>query len=297
MQNPPSRTRVRIYSHVTQSRFLHLEDALEIGKIRLFAGTYRRGQGMESHSYHFIDLADARVVFDALAGAEAGFSYREYKGTPTETGAVSRILSVQVRGENVYVELKTGPGKLTPTGAITPSGKPRVEINVGFKLYEARRMAAAILAYIHAWDVHRLMAQHFVLDHQQLISQPAPHLLVATEAAGTSVPADEDSDQGQEALTAGFQAETRNGDRPVTRKSRANGGPALAPARPAVPPHVEATAESIYGPGGLRYGDGSAVDAGNLVEVQAFQRFVAEKKNAPASRTILQAYYREHMTA
>jgi hypothetical protein len=74
--------RVRIHSHVTQSRFLHVEDALGIGKIRLFAGNYRRGQGMDSHAYHFIDLADARVIFAALARGEPGFSYREYKGTP-----------------------------------------------------------------------------------------------------------------------------------------------------------------------------------------------------------------------
>jgi hypothetical protein len=294
---PPSK-RVRIASHVTQSRFLHVEDALSMGKLRLFAGNYRRGLGMQSHTAYFIDLADARVIFGALALGEPGFSYREYKGTPPRNGgvAVSRILSVAVKGGNVYVELKSGPGKLTATGAVTPNGKPQVEVNVGFKGHEAQRLAATVLAYIHAWDVHRIMC------HQQLVSSPAPYLLVPTEAMSTktvhtNAPPAVDPGLRKEGLTTGPQTEARNGDRPVTRKSRANGGPALAPVRPAVSPQVEATAESIYGPGGLRYGDGSAVDAGNLVEVQAFQQFVAEKKNAPASRTILQAYYREHMTA
>lgn len=62
-----SPTRVRIYSHVTQSRFLHVEDALNIGtgKVRLWAGNYRRGQGTNSFTYHFLDLADARVIFAA----------------------------------------------------------------------------------------------------------------------------------------------------------------------------------------------------------------------------------------
>jgi hypothetical protein len=294
---PPSK-RVRIASHVTQSRFLHVEDALSIGKIRLFAGNYRRGQGMQSHAYHFIDLADARVIFSALAHGEPSFSYREYKGTPPRNGgrAISRILSVAVKDDNVYVELKSGPGKLTPTGAITPNGKPQVEVNVGFKGHEAQRLAATILAYIRAWDVHRIMCHH------QLVSSPAPYLLVPAEAMGTetvhtNAPPIVAPELRKEGLTTGPQTEARNGNRPVTRKSRANGGPALASARPAVPPQVEATAESIYGPDGLRYGDGSSVDAGNLAEVQAFQRFAAEKKNAPASRTILQAYYREHMTA
>ncbi|MCB0008766.1 MAG: hypothetical protein KDE04_20010 [Anaerolineales bacterium] len=298
--------RVRIHSHVTQSRFLHVEDALGIGKIRLFAGNYRRGQGMDSHAYHFIDLADARVIFAALARGEPGFSYREYKGTPPQNGqalspdsAVSRVLSVAVKGDNVYVELKSGPGKLTPTGAITPNGKPQVEVNVGFKQYEAQRLAATVLAYIHAWDIHRIMV------HQQLVGQPAPYLLtateaVATEAVGVGTLTTVGSESLAEAPAAGPHASTGNGNRPVTRKApllKANGSQVAVPAQPAVSPAVVATAEAIYGPGGLRYGDGTAVDAGNLAEVQAFQRFAAEKQGAPASRAILQAYYREHMAA
>ena len=37
--------RVRIASHVTQSRFLHVEDSLQLGKVRLYAGNYRRNAG------------------------------------------------------------------------------------------------------------------------------------------------------------------------------------------------------------------------------------------------------------
>lgn len=64
-------TRVRIYSHITQSRFLHVEDALGLGsgKLRLFAGRYRRSEGTEAHGFHFIDLADAQVIFGALVNS------------------------------------------------------------------------------------------------------------------------------------------------------------------------------------------------------------------------------------
>jgi hypothetical protein len=187
------------------------------------------------------------------------------------------VLSIAVKGDNVYMELKSGPGKLTPTGAITPNGKPQVEVNVGFKRYEAQRLAATVLAYIHAWDIHRIMI------HQQLVGQPAPYLLTATEAVNgsTGTPTTVDSEPLAEALAAGPHASSGNGNRPVTRKAplpRANGGQVAVPPRPAVSPAVVATAEAIYGPGGLRYGDGTAVDAGNLAEVQAFQRFAAEKK-------------------
>ena len=58
MNNQPSPTRVRLYSHVTQSRFLHVEDALAIGKLRLFAGNYVKGQGMNKQGFAnaFIDV-------------------------------------------------------------------------------------------------------------------------------------------------------------------------------------------------------------------------------------------------
>jgi hypothetical protein len=51
--------RVRICSHITQSTFLHLEDALSIGKLRLFAGSYQRGKGITTNAHHFLDAGDA----------------------------------------------------------------------------------------------------------------------------------------------------------------------------------------------------------------------------------------------
>ncbi len=50
---PSATNRVRIYSHMTQSKFLHVEDALNIDKIRLFAGEYRKNSGMNAHGHHF----------------------------------------------------------------------------------------------------------------------------------------------------------------------------------------------------------------------------------------------------
>ena len=134
-------TRVRIYSHVTQSRFLHIEDTLNIDKLRLFAGTYRRGRGMEAQAIHYLDSADARVIFSALAQGQPGFNRREYKGTPAQGGqpTVSRVLSVTIKEGKAYIELKSGLGKLTPTGAILPNGAATASVNVAFSLYEAQR--------------------------------------------------------------------------------------------------------------------------------------------------------------
>jgi len=47
----------------------------------------------------------------------------------------------------------------------------------------------------------------------------------------------------------------------------------------------------------LKYGNGSLVDGQNSTEVQSFQRYKTEKKAAPASKTILLAYYRQQEQA
>ena len=78
MPNPSTSTRVRIASHVTQSRFLHVEDSLQLGKVRLYGGNYRRSAGASALTAHFLDVADARVLFDALARGEEGFAYKGY---------------------------------------------------------------------------------------------------------------------------------------------------------------------------------------------------------------------------
>ena len=300
-QTAPSPPRVRIYSHVTQSRFLHVEDALAIEKLRLFAGNYRKGQGMDTYAHAFVDIADARVLFGALARGEQNFSHREYKGTPPKTHpeqsrrngqtAVSRVLSVAVKGENVYVELKSRPGKVTPTGAITPNGSATVEVNVTFKLYEARRMGAAVLAYLHAWDVLRMMYQHDVLGHQQSVGQPAPYIsaplntsLIVTKASeqngvssGTAKPK---TDPVQKNGIHPQQPVVANG-RPVTRKSndQANG-------KAASPTNGSKTVKQP-----LQYGNGTLVDGKNLMEVQTYRQYVAEKQSAPASKTALLEFY------
>jgi hypothetical protein len=95
------------------------------------------------------------------------------------------VLSVAVKGDKVYVELKSGPGKLTPTGAITPHGAATTAVNVPFKLHEARRMAASILAYLHAWDVMRMMVHHgMMMANQSMVSAPIPYLLVPASRDG-----------------------------------------------------------------------------------------------------------------
>jgi hypothetical protein len=312
----PAAARVRIYSHVTQSRFLHIEDSLKIGKLRLFAGNYRRGQGMaeNGHANHFIDLADARVIFHALAVAEQNFSHKEYKGTPPQgrSGAVSRVLSVTVKGDNVYIELKSGPGKLTATGAVMPDGKPEVEVNVGFKLYEARRLGATVLAYIQAWDVMRMLA------NKHAVSPPITYLLAPTAAEGNArAPA---TVNGQPSVENGQSPIANGNGRPATRhgpglpapitapgngaarpapavpmalpQARAGRGkgaanPAPPAAKPPARPDAETIAQALYGPDEAPSGTPTPVqlpDAGDRRLVYG-DGAVVDAENAPETQT------------
>lgn len=289
MSIPPPLMRVRIHSLVTRSRFLHVEDSLAIGKIRLFAGSYRRGEGLDRHTAHYLSLPDARVVFDALARGEAPFSYREQKGKITDSGALSRGLTIEVMGERVVIELKSGPGKPTPTGAVTPSGPATVAVSVGCKRYDARRLGAAVLAYLRAWDVMRM------LEHRDAIGQPGPYLVVPATSDG--------SENGHgvhhpELVDVGLEQTL-----PVDSSGEggANGRP-QSPEKAAAVARARRTSEALFGPdeghppqpaSSLQYGDGTAVDRANSAEVQTFRQFLAEKRTAPMSRAILQAYYRQ----
>ncbi|MCA9946543.1 MAG: hypothetical protein KC449_23845, partial [Anaerolineales bacterium] len=216
---------------------------------------------------------------------EQSFSHKEYKGTPPQSGSgtVSRVLSIAVKGDNVYIELKMGPGKLTPTGAITPNGPAKVEVNVAFKLQEARRMAASVLAYIQAWDVLRILA------HKQIVGQPAPYLLVATSSEHNGDPnmtTKPENSVAQANGTGKLQPGMAN-SRPVTRKD------VVKPNGVAANPTNGKSGDKDKQP--MQYGSGEMVDGKNLTEVQTFQRYVVEKKTAPESKTSLLDYYRQRV--
>ena len=267
---PSTRQRVRIYTHMTQSRFLHVEDALSIGKLRLFAGNYRKNQGMDSHNHHFIDIDDARVIFTALANGEQGYTHREYKGSPGKAAKddpISRVLAVAIKGNKAYVELKTGPGKLTATGAITPGGKATSETNVVFDLPQARRLGQAVTAYLHTWEIMRMM------QFRHVVGQPLRYELVSAsnDAALT------------EAVTLYSiedMVEANSATPDETRRPQTNGATApLTDTRPVTNRHLAA----------LRYSNGKQI-GDTSAERNAFQQFQKTKGRVPRTPDELRAF-------
>ena len=155
--------RYRIYSHITKSRFLHIEDCLDIGKLRLFGGEYQRGQGATATAAHYLDAPDARVLLSDLAWGKA-VDYGEYKGTANGGQAVSRVLKVKTNGDKVWIRLENGPGQVIGEGAVKPAGEPEAVVNVPFIIWEARRLALTVQAHLDAWTVitfrERVLAQN-----------------------------------------------------------------------------------------------------------------------------------------
>jgi len=155
--------RFRIHSHVTKSKWLHIEDALEIGKLRLFAGDYVKGKGAKATAIHYLDLADARVLLSDLAWGKP-VDFVEFKGSANGGTPTSRVLKVRTNGDKVWFGLENGPGQVIGQGAVKPAGKPDAVVNVPLTPWEARRLAMTVLAHLDAWTVimfkARVLAQN-----------------------------------------------------------------------------------------------------------------------------------------
>jgi len=305
MTNQHNPIRVRIYSHITQSTFLHVEDALSIGKLRLFAGSYQRGKGITANAHHFLDTADARVVLLALAQAEPSFTYREYKGSANGgTDAISRVLSVKAKGDRVYFELKNSPGQLTNTGAIQPNGKPTAKITIPFKTYEARRLAGEALAYLQAWDVMRLAAQ------QESISGLPPYALTPPTLDGFPAGSIDDS-LGRQASSAEMTTSSEESLHATTVETPTAAG---FPSAQVIPPKdgkadvVDLRLQTNGEPFGLEttptpsspllhYQDGTLVNPNNESERKAFLQYREDNGEDPKSLATLRDFHLQNHAA
>lgn len=144
--------RFRIHAYLTRTKWLHIEDALDIGKLRLFAGDYQKGKGAKAVAIHYLDVADTRVLLNDLAWGKA-VDFCEFKGTANGGEPISRVLKVRTNGDKVWFRLENGPGEVIGQGAVKPKGKPESVVNVPLSVWEARKLAMAVLAHLDAWEV------------------------------------------------------------------------------------------------------------------------------------------------
>ncbi|MCB8944524.1 MAG: hypothetical protein H6658_12310 [Ardenticatenaceae bacterium] len=152
----------RIEEYMNKTTWLHFQDALSIGKIQLFAGSYRKGQGSDLSLSHYIDTLDVRPLLHDLSWGKP-VNFVDYKGTVGEGGAVSRVLRVNAKDDKVYWSFVHGPGTPTDTGAVMPKANTpdaqKQKLNVGMTKEEARQIAYSVLEYMTAWRTAGLLAQ------------------------------------------------------------------------------------------------------------------------------------------
>ena len=70
----------------------------------------------------------------------------------TEQPQRYRIYSHLTRSRFLH-GLENGPGQVIGEGAVKPAGEPEAVVNVPLTVWEARRLAFAILAHLDAWEV------------------------------------------------------------------------------------------------------------------------------------------------
>jgi len=154
----------RIFSMMTNKAFFHVEDALGIGKVKFFMGSYQKGKGSTATVIHYVDVADARVIaFDLAVRGSLTTKFVDYKGTPKGLNGkpLSRVLKIEDRGSEakrpIVIQAANGPGEIVGEGAIKPKGKPMAEVAIFLTRHEARKLGHAIQAYLNAWDAARMV--------------------------------------------------------------------------------------------------------------------------------------------
>jgi hypothetical protein len=144
----------RIVRHVTKNRILDVQDALDIGKLRIELVEFAEGEGATQAVEHYAEPdALALVCYDILQ-ARPWEKYVEFKGTVQGEVAISRVLVIErVEARNpVKISVSRGPGKATGQGAIQPLGKPEASLSVLLSEFDARRIALTILRHLAAYE-------------------------------------------------------------------------------------------------------------------------------------------------
>lgn len=146
----------KIISHMTQSAFLHFMDASEIGKVKLFAGHYKRGEGADQTARHYVDIRTFRPILHDLSWGK-GVDFVDFKGS--EKGAdgqpESRVLKIRSGKDKkerdaVFITLQAGPGAVVGEGAVKPAGAPTTEVNIVLLREQARQIAYDVLEFLTA---------------------------------------------------------------------------------------------------------------------------------------------------
>lgn len=146
----------RIISLRTARRILHVEDCLQLGKIRFDLWDYTRGQGAAAHVDAYLDVDTARVLAAELAseGLTTTDGLEELGGGSVKGQIVARALKVEMADTRnpIRISIRNGPGVRQPSGLISPAGGARMtSIQILLSWLDAKRVGLALLHHLQAW--------------------------------------------------------------------------------------------------------------------------------------------------
>jgi hypothetical protein len=146
----------RIVSHRTQRRILHIEDVLEIGRLRFEIWDYERGSGANASVEAYLDADTARLLATELSKGmlEDMDGHKVMGGSVSGGEARSRILVTEnAKARNpIRIAISNGPGVRQPGGLVSPAkGQPQDRLSVLLSRLDARRIGLAILEHLQAW--------------------------------------------------------------------------------------------------------------------------------------------------
>lgn len=148
----------RIISHRTRKRILHVEDALELERVRLEMWDYSKGAGAKGNVDAYLDLHTARLLASELAAGRLTDmdGHQQMGGGVVQGEVVSRILLTENTDTKnpIRITIRNGPGIRKPGGLISPAkGQATVSLSVLLSTFDARRIGLAILEHLQAWAV------------------------------------------------------------------------------------------------------------------------------------------------
>ena len=145
------------------------------GKVKVEVATYERGQGQTARAVAYLDAADLRPLVHALKAGqfEALFAghFESFGGSQRQGSVESRTLRLEHDpGEGgrfsrfpLRLTVTNGPGKLTPTGAITPAVISTSKGDIALDLYDdetpltvANFKRLAKLGFFNGLNFHRV---------------------------------------------------------------------------------------------------------------------------------------------
>jgi hypothetical protein len=94
MDTPYTSRNHRILTFTRKTRILHVENALEIGRLRFEIYRYQRGEGAQASVEHYLTYTDALPLLADLAHGTLSAPYAEQKGSLNQSKPVARQFTI-----------------------------------------------------------------------------------------------------------------------------------------------------------------------------------------------------------